>query len=335
MPAERRTWIVLAGLGAIGACVWYALGRGRPFGRQEFDQRNASVDASRPAADDWEYTPPMLYSAYTAGGPIVLGTITDVRRTAGEADRGELTIAIEEELRGVGLPAALDLPFERRPRETTRPPLLWDRVPPEAGKRVCVILENDASAGRCVLDIDGADNRFLPVLKRMVALETLPAPERKVKLLGALTDSSPLVRALATELLLAMEASGSPEIRRELLGALLGLARDPRRTLAERLQAASFAGFKVYDGFSADDPVNYEVLSSLTGLLTDPETRIRGNAAHMLHGYLLGAGTLRPSPQRIRIDERERVLGQLKKDIEARSYFADAAAGLLELFAKG
>jgi hypothetical protein len=333
----RGRAIALGIIGVAAAMVaWFLLSR---VGIQPEAPADDKQSAGAAPGADMQAAPAGFFAAFTAGGPILIGLVADVKpAAAGEpVTKGDLIMEVEETLRGRDLPDTLELPFELRGADPRRPPTLWDRVSPRAGKRVCVILApgKDPRLARCVLDLDGDDMALLPVLRRMLELEALPEGDRRSKLLAALADSAPWIRALAAELFLATEARADPRARSELLAALAPAARDRDRPLDERLQAVSITGLKVYDGFTADDPVNYEVLSFLAGLLTDPSSRVRGEAVHLLHGYLLGAGTLRPSAPRIQLGERERTIEQLKRDIEDRTYFAGAAGELLVLLTGG
>jgi hypothetical protein len=284
-----------------------------------------------------EAPPPLFYAAFVAGGPIVIGTITDVAvsEPLDGVERGRLALAVEKVLRGDGVGESLELPFERLPQDGRRPPVLWDHAAPEAGKHVCVILAPGPSRGvppqtaRCVFEVNGPGAAYLTVLERMVELESAPDSVR----IAALDDPPPQVRALATELLLHSRDRADPEVRSTLFRALGTRARSGELRAEERLQAIGLLGFRVYDGFSRDDAVNYEVLSLLASLLADGEPRVRAQAAAILHGYLLGPGTVKPSPERITVD-RDHVLKQLKRDIAAGVPFAAQAEGLRDVLEK-
>lgn len=286
--------------------------------------------------------PPLLYNSLIAGGPIVMATVKDVKIPADSFNR-TVTLDITQTLRGDNVPKTLELSYvpprgatfggEKRP---LFPDNAWYNVEPRAGKTLLLILTGKAGSldALCVLDAEERDAAWIPRVKKMIALETLPAATRQAALIDALSDPAPLMHSYALYLLSTKACPHDAACRQKILDRLAPVARSQTEATPQRLQALDDIGFKVYDGFSATDSVNSGILALLFSLVPDPVPDIGAEAIQILHGYLLGGGETSPDISAITIADRGNVVARLEQDGKSEKPDAQQARELLQLLTK-
>jgi hypothetical protein len=271
--------------------------------------------------------PTSLYLAFRKGGPILSGTIAQV-----DPDKRVITLTVTEQLRGRVAQPAVTITYTIAPLDRRRPPMVWQRVAPVVGKRVVVLLDGAGPPYQAfeVLDLGGGDDRFLPTLRRMIELER-PGADARRRLVDAVSDSSDLVRALAIDQLMNVECVRDLACKRDVLGIVFKKATDARAPAAERLAAVNAIGLKIYDGSSADAPINAAVLANLFELTTSPDADVRAEAVMILAGYLLGAGSARPAMPDLPAAVAQRVRMSLQAEARSGSAVSRQAGELLRL----
>jgi hypothetical protein len=271
--------------------------------------------------------PPGLYGAFRRGGPIVIGTITALDTTA-----HVVTLNVSEQLRGRLTSVTVTIPYETTPPDRRRPPMLWQRVAPVVGKRILVLLDRGEPPWRAaeLLDLGTGEDRWLPILRRMIELEK-PGPDARRRLLDAVSDPSDLIRALAIDQLLTVECVRDAGCKRTLLDAVFARATDRQAPIDDRLAAVHVIGLKIYDGSAADAPLNTTVLTDLFELAVSDSQPVREEAIQILSGYYFGPGLAKPAVPPLEPARRTQIRNALQVEAQRRGAFARQAADLAAL----
>jgi hypothetical protein len=298
---------------------------------QLFAAQNARPDGGLSMASPYVDAPPTFYSAFRKDGPILVATIEAVLSPNGGIT-GKLRVGVQRTIRGPEMPSTFDLPFTFTTPNPKRPPTLWDRVPPSEHAQICVLLSSDTNhpSAECILEPVGKDRELMPVLSQMVALERSIVTNGGTNLLEEVANANPLIRSLATDLLLFQVTRERPGVRAEVLDKLVVLACNQTNRSEARVQAVSNIGHKVYQGFSTDDRIDGEAVASLFGLVTNSTIEVRAQAVQVLHSLFFGGGAQKPSLAAIALNRAD-TTNQLYLDAMARVYFSNQAEDLLKL----
>ena len=180
-----------------------------------------------------------------------------------------------------------------------------------------------------VLDLDSSDGKtLLPAVRRIIAADDQLPQERKRKLTEALNDSSPLVRDFAKYRLRthpeAVDLERVQKFNATVDAAFVGRVED-------RLQAIKELAASVYDNFNPDGEVSPHVRFVLGELIMDPNPAIRREAIRALGAKIFARGQ---SPEHLtnvfrNSVQREKLLAQLRKDVQDQPSYADDAGQLL------
>jgi hypothetical protein len=270
--------------------------------------------------------PPLLYSAFLSGGPIASGTVAAV-----DTSGGVLTLTVNEQLRGKPLGNTILVPYSPPSPNLKRPPEPWDGIDPVPGKQLMLFLAGEAASWevREVLDLTGEQARWVPVIRRMIEMESDKVT--KQSLLNDVTDSSQIIRALATKLLTDKVCVSDLSCKQEILNSLRSKAEDAKTPSPRRVESVQVIGTKLYDGFSADDPINQVVLKTLLEFTASADERVRAEAIQIASGYLLGAGSSKPKLPPLTSAQRNTIIAQLQMEGRQNSSVAGQANALAHL----
>jgi len=279
--------------------------------------------------------PPEVYRAFLQGDLIVSGTVAEVT-PAGSPDRGTFRFTVREQLRGKPVPGELTLSYEIFPPDPRRPPVLWQRVRPAAGKNLVLFLAPEGDKFRVdgVLDLGGDDAKALPLIRQSLQLEDAAGKKDKQPLLNATGDPSPFVRGVALTFLISKVCPNDAACRTEMLDRMAAIARNPTEKREQRVWAVDTIATKVYFGFRNGDEVDRKAAMALAGLMADPDPAVRGEAIQFLHGYILGQGTVKPDLSG-NLPGRRAIVEQLRRDAESNLPFAAQARDLAPIVAQG
>jgi hypothetical protein len=271
---------------------------------------------------------PAVYNAFIKGGPIVIGKVTKVQPPENNGV-GTVTVAVTSQLRGQPIGTELTTQYAAPVRNSKYPPFGWSRIPPENGKNVLLFLNGSGTHWDAieVLDIDQRDAKWMQPIRAMLTLEGQGSQGEKAPLLDALSNSDPLLKSLASEILLNRLCAADTDCRMQVLRKFIGIASDPRQARIDRTWAVSRIAHGVFAGFSASDPVDKAALNALAAVLTDPDVALRAEAVVNLHGLL--AGGVRKPALTVSPAERAKAVEQLRKDAQSNVSFATQARELL------
>jgi hypothetical protein len=277
---------------------------------------------------------PRVYSAFIKNGPIVEATITTIKPSAPGSETGTLAIEVTGELRGHLQKKQFEIPYSTH-LNPKYPPFVWERAAPVAGHHVVLFLieQQGLTYADEVLDLDAGEQKYMPKLQALLALEKQGASGDVKPLLDDLGSADQDIRSLASRLLLDKRCMAPAPCRAETLDKLTAIAHDRSRPKAERVWAVVQIGHNVYLGIPASAATDQAAANALTGLLVDPETAIRDEAVQDLHGLLLGGGTAKPKIE-LSAAERTKVVEQLNKDAQAGLAYSSKARELSELIAR-
>jgi len=277
---------------------------------------------------------PMIGGAFARPGPIVIGQIQAVQPASGGAT-GTLTIAVTEQLRGEAAGPEITLPYSTVRPNVKYPPFAWSRVAPVAGHRVLLFLTGHKPDWNTVevLDLNLGEDKFLPLVRGMVALEQQAERNEQAPLFTALSGSNDELRQLALDLLLNRTCPDNAECRMKVLEKTEAIANDSRQGRQNRTWAVSTIAHRLYTGFPNSAAVDKAAVASLAHLLTDTDERVRGEAVQGLHGLLFGGGSAKPQLQ-LAGPDRQRAAEQLRRDAQAGLDFSGRAKDLSDLVAR-
>ena len=270
--------------------------------------------------------PPFLYSAFVRGGAIVIGSIVDVQHTP--SGMGNLTVSIDEQLRGPAVPKQIEIRFTLHGVSPKRGPFIWDRVHPEVGKTILLILDPRTPwSAAAVVDATSSDAPWVQAVKRMILLEN----SDKAAALDSISDSVPVISKLAVDLLLNKLCISDDPCRATVLQRLEAVALDKSRKETDRMQAVSIIGFKIYTPFAPESEISQRAISVLFRLLADPDGQVRSEAVQILYGYFFGGGTIHPLIPKLDAQARSSIVSQLQSDVEGHQSLTLQEERLLEL----
>lgn len=246
------------------------------------------------------------------------------------------TIAISEYLEGEKLPGnSADVPVDwtlgpHVPFALRRP--VWYDVVPEIGKKILVMLYqypgDSTLRPRCVLDMGSSDSEFLPLVKRMVALNDLSGAQKTKAMKQVLSDPSEAVRGLAAHYLTSPDMR-DPQSRLYVLEQFAPIASDTKRPHDQRMEALSFIKW-AYDSFSKDSSSNYQVLSFIANRMADPDPEMRSSAVQYMGPKLVGLAK-RGELAKIHFVDRGSVTQFLQRDVARGGDDSSHAKKILEL----
>jgi len=265
------------------------------------------------------------------GGPILRGAITDIHKES--EHHGTVTLQVLEKLRDSNVADKLEVPFDSNGEKTGaffhRPPV-WYGVVPKPGKQILLLLKKGTKDFRptCVVDADQGGAEAVDVVKRLARLESAPEQERTALLEGAFfNDPSQTVRSYALRQLTG--SSGKPEARKRIFEVEVPHAMnpsDPRRE--EALDALEWA----YNGFEADNTLNYRILSVFAELTADKNSSTKGHAMGFLHSVFLGAGKRKPDITKVNIPQKAKLA--LQMEAQSPSTHSEQARDLLNVIGR-
>jgi len=269
-------------------------------------------------------TPSCVVPGVEAGGSIIAGTITDRLPASQDAPMGSVTITVDRYLRGAHFPSeSVTLPVDWTKGPSVgwilRPPI-WHDATLQPGERLLLMLfKQNNQRALCVTDL-GVQPDVLPMVERMVALDSAEGGAKITGMEAALSDNSPAVRAFAIDYL---DSSGvrDPAVRQFVFQHFKAIAlnpQNPRRM--EALEAIKWS----YDSFANGSELNYRILSFVADRMADPDPQVRSVAIQFIHSMLFGGGTNRPNPAKIQLTNRAKVLQQLKRDASGGLHEPDA-----------
>jgi hypothetical protein len=263
-------------------------------------------------------------AGFSAGGPIVVGTIANTRI---QDSSTAITLFVTDSLRGSLTPGqSVNVPVDwtGSPNGWVGRPPVWAGVRPEVGKHVLIMFLDSAGAllPKCVLDMDSADAKAIPVIKRMVDLENTPAAQKLTAMEKALVDPDIAVRNLAVNYLTSPKMR-DPNARLQVLQHFAPIASNPNSP--RRTEALGFIK-RAYDGWSSASDVNYQILSFFADQLTDPDEEVRSIAVQYLHSKFFGGGKTVPDISRVRVSDPAGAARQLQKDVADQQPYAEQAA---------
>ena len=265
---------------------------------------------------------------------IVAGTITEIRPGSPNAPLGSYqsvaraTVSADRYVRGAHFPnEAVSLPVDwtygqSRPWILRKP--IWADVDVKQGERLLLAVMSTAEMGTpgdpnefvatCVLEYDDYAP-IVPTIERMVLLDSAEGTAKIAQMKKALSDRTPAVRSLAINYLTSVQLR-DPSVRQYVFRHFAPIALDSRNP--ERDQAF-YAIREARDPIAGNTDLNYRILSFVTDRIGDSDPRISSSALQYIYSTLFGGGTYRPDPAKFRLNNREAVLQQLRRQISDRS----------------
>lgn len=164
-------------------------------------------------------------------------------------------------------------------------------------------------------------------MRRLVALSKLSPEKDEEEFEWALSAPSQLVRLYAHQRLTdpTRRAADTRQGLFERYAQTAGDINNPQRMEAiSRIQSD-------YDPVRIDSPIHYKILSFMADLAADRNVQVRSSAVQYLYSKFFSDLKKKSDPSHLQLADREKVIGQLKQDIEDQRPYAEQAQKLLAL----